>query len=434
MLVWREMVPFGIDMPTINGEAAVDPRINLDVDTIGVGTRLTSVQLRDDSGAILSDSDGTGGPIHSPLDFATHYTLKASAERAWLNQRTTREISFTTIEIPKVETPLQQTLAPDGSISLKFDRAVGAVKVSNSELKMDVQPEAGNQSYRLVASNFEQGRTYPAEVSWETSTGVPLPPIKLELTAAPPLSAEINNAGKSDLGLAMPLQVTFSEPLADKDSAGKSITIRKKEGGEIAGKWKWINKRRLQFVPEPGWPALSTIDVKVEQSGLKSLQGGFLSQPIATSFTTGPDKRILVSLDAQRAIAIENGQVVKTLRVSTGKAATPTVTGNFYIYARFPTKTMKSRAKPGQKGHYVVEGVPYAQYFYEDYALHGAWWHNGFGHPASHGCVNLSTKKKNNRWPGAAEDAGWLYHWAALGVPVTVQKHRPEPTQMAAMQ
>jgi lipoprotein-anchoring transpeptidase ErfK/SrfK len=430
-LAWREMVPFGLEMPNLAGQASVDPRTALVVEPIGLGTRLTSIELCDDSGKVLAQAAGSEFAPASPLAFGTRYTLKATAERPWFGQRETREVSFTTVPMPKVESPLQQGLAPDGAATLKFDRAIGKLSIAGGDLKLEARPDAANQTFRLVASDYVQGRTYPVEIAWETSTGVPLPPLKMELTTAPPLSAEINNHGKTNLGVAMPLQITFSEPLADRDTAGQRIAVRTRDGGEVAGKWRWINKHKLQFVPQPGWPALSTIDVKVDQAGLRTQQGGFLPQPLTASFTTGPDKRIVVSLDTQRAMAIENGQVVRTIPVSTGKAATPTVTGNFYIYARFPTKTMKSRAKPGEKGHYVVEGVPYAQYFYEDYALHGAWWHNGFGHPASHGCVNLATKKKNTRWPGAPEDAGWLYQWASLGVPVTVQKHAQPSTQMA---
>jgi hypothetical protein len=133
----------------------------------------------------------------------------------------------------------------------------------------------------------------------------------------------------------------------------------------------------------------------------------------------------MVYLDAQRADAVENGQVVRSFKVSTGKAKTPTVTGTFYIYDRYPHKTMRSDVSRGQKGWYEVENVPYTQFFHKDFALHGAFWHNGFGHPASHGCVNLATKDHNARWPNAPEDAGWLYRWAALGVPVTVLERSP---------
>src|SRR6185437_6031612 len=50
--------------------------------------------------------------------------------------------------------------------------------------------------------------------------------------------------------------------------------------------------------------------------------------------------------------------------------------------------------------------VPYIQHFHEGYALHGAFWHDEFGHPRSHGCINL-----------APADAAWLFEWTDPVVP-----------------
>jgi lipoprotein-anchoring transpeptidase ErfK/SrfK len=46
-------------------------------------------------------------------------------------------------------------------------------------------------------------------------------------------------------------------------------------------------------------------------------------------------------------------------------------------------------------------------YFYRGYAIHGTYWHNNFGRPMSHGCVNMRTG-----------DAAWVYNWAPIGTPV----------------
>jgi len=48
-------------------------------------------------------------------------------------------------------------------------------------------------------------------------------------------------------------------------------------------------------------------------------------------------------------------------------------------------------------------------YFYEGYSLHGTYWHHNFGHPMSHGCVNMRTS-----------DAAWLYNWASVGTLVNI--------------
>ena len=118
---------------------------------------------------------------------------------------------------------------------------------------------------------------------------------------------------------------------------------------------------------------------------------------------SGEGKRFLVDLSEQRLYAYEGDTLVRTTLVSTGVAQYPTVTGTFYIYLRLPSQRMVG---PG----YDLPGVPYVQYFYKGYGLHGTYWHNNFGTPMSHGCVNLPT-----------EEAEWAYNWADYGTPVIVQ-------------
>ncbi len=117
-----------------------------------------------------------------------------------------------------------------------------------------------------------------------------------------------------------------------------------------------------------------------------------------------PQKTIVVELDKQIADAYENGRLIRTVSVSTGLPDTPTVTGTFSIYVKYPFQTMTG---PG----YFLPDVPYVMYFYQSYGLHGTYWHNNFGHPMSHGCVNLPT-----------EDAQWFYQWAEIGTPVLVKQ------------
>ncbi len=114
-------------------------------------------------------------------------------------------------------------------------------------------------------------------------------------------------------------------------------------------------------------------------------------------------KRFLIDLSEQRLYAYEGDTMVRTTLVSTGLPGTPTVTGTFYIYMRYSSQRMVG---PG----YDLPGVPYVQYFYQSYGLHGTYWHNNFGQPMSHGCVNMPTP-----------EAEWAYNWATYGTPVIVQ-------------
>ena len=117
----------------------------------------------------------------------------------------------------------------------------------------------------------------------------------------------------------------------------------------------------------------------------------------------GNGKRwIDVSLSEQRVYAYEGDIIVNAFIVSTGTARTPTVTGKYKIWIKLKSTTMSG---PG----YHLTNVPYTMYFYKGYGLHGTYWHNNFGTPMSHGCVNLSIP-----------DAQWLYNWAFEGTEVNV--------------
>ncbi len=118
--------------------------------------------------------------------------------------------------------------------------------------------------------------------------------------------------------------------------------------------------------------------------------------------STGGARWIDVNLSTQSVYAYEGDTVVNSIIVSTGTSATPTVTGKYKIWIKFKSTTMSG---PG----YYLPNVPYAMYFYKGYGLHGTYWHNNFGTPMSHGCVNLRTA-----------DAEWLYYWAAEGTVVNV--------------
>lgn len=118
----------------------------------------------------------------------------------------------------------------------------------------------------------------------------------------------------------------------------------------------------------------------------------------------GSDERwIDVDLSTQTVTAYQGRERVKTFLVSTGRWRTPTVTGRYKIYLKFEKDDMRG---PG----YNLKDVPYTMYFHKGFGLHGTYWHNNFGAPMSHGCVNLKT-----------EDAAWLYEFAEIGTVVYVR-------------
>lgn len=115
---------------------------------------------------------------------------------------------------------------------------------------------------------------------------------------------------------------------------------------------------------------------------------------------TWPDEKwIEVDIPNQRVTAWEGNVPVMAFESSTGLPDTPTVTGQFNIYWKLESTVMIG-------ADYYLPEVPYTMYFYGGYALHGAYWHNNFGQPMSHGCVNLSI-----------DDSKTLFEWADPVIP-----------------
>ena len=122
------------------------------------------------------------------------------------------------------------------------------------------------------------------------------------------------------------------------------------------------------------------------------------------------EKWIDVNISKQVLVAYEGTKAVYATLVSSGEAglgdpetSKSTKRGIFRIHTKYVSITMDSDVV-GEE--FELRDVPYVQYFENGYALHGAYWHDVFGQPKSHGCVNL-----------APEDAKRLFFWTEPQIP-----------------
>lgn len=131
----------------------------------------------------------------------------------------------------------------------------------------------------------------------------------------------------------------------------------------------------------------------------------FKTHPTNILGETAGEKWIDVDLTTQTLRAYQGNQVVYTFPVSSGLPWFPTVTGEFHIWAKVTSQRMVG-GSIADGTYYNLPNVPYVQYFYNGYGLHGTYWHHDFGKPRSHGCINLST-----------EDAKTLFFWTNPPLP-----------------
>jgi hypothetical protein len=128
------------------------------------------------------------------------------------------------------------------------------------------------------------------------------------------------------------------------------------------------------------------------------------------SWAVAGQKWIDVSILKQSLVAYEGTKPVYATLVSTGadglgdpKKTHSTIQGVFRIHTKHVSITMDGDDVGDE---FDLRDVPFVQYFTEGYALHAAYWHDDFGTPHSHGCVNL-----------APRDAAWLFEWTTPEVP-----------------
>lgn len=112
---------------------------------------------------------------------------------------------------------------------------------------------------------------------------------------------------------------------------------------------------------------------------------------------TDVDRYVRVDLSEQRMYAYERGYQVNSFLVSSGLPRTPTPPGEYHIQRKIYSHLYSG---PG----YYLPNTLYNLQFRPHYYLHGAYWHNNFGHPMSHGCVNIHYR-----------DAKWLFDWMQTG-------------------
>jgi hypothetical protein len=127
------------------------------------------------------------------------------------------------------------------------------------------------------------------------------------------------------------------------------------------------------------------------------------------------EKSIHIDLTTQLVAAFEGEALVFSARCSSGTRGTRTPEGEFRTYHKGPSIHMTNEGD-AEANIYDLPGVPWCTFFTGvGNALHGTYWHNDYGRPRSHGCVNLRP-----------EDAKFIYRWTRPVVPAdTDYLHRP---------
>jgi hypothetical protein len=145
--------------------------------------------------------------------------------------------------------------------------------------------------------------------------------------------------------------------------------------------------------------------------GLLEFDPSLIHDATASSTIPTPDKTIIIDRSDQMLYAYDGETLFTEQIISTGLNYTPTPRGTFRIFKKMPSRYMQGPLPGISEKYYDLPGVPWNMYFTEQGgAIHGAYWHNGFGTKWSSGYVNVPLDKMEE-----------IYRWADIGTTVIVR-------------
>ncbi|HWI30182.1 MAG TPA: L,D-transpeptidase [Microbacterium sp.] len=302
----------------------------------------------------------------------------------------------TGIDVDAVGAALSEALAAgDASIEIPAP----SQEVESTVTTAEAEAGAAKVNAMVAASGFYVGeeRTVPVDAattaSWLT--------VKLDAAGAPDITADA--AAIQPFIDALPAAIN-RDPVNAATIANNAGRVLRTATDGVAGR------------------AVTGTDGLADQFATQLAQGNAALQvPVAeTPFQTLTVVRLLeVDLSEQRLYLKENGAVVDSWAISSGKSVTPTYTGRYTINSHVRTQTMRGPERDangnplldaqGNRVFYETANVPWITYFNGDQAFHGVYWHSNWGRRMSHGCVGMPIPR-----------AQQVYEWSANGTDVWI--------------
>ena len=232
----------------------------------------------------------------------------------------------------------------------------------------------------------------------------------------------VNNEGYSYSGWVLPVETRYQKPLFNIPNDGQvgEITVPfvdvkldpyvyAKRGYRLYyGSTHWVKKVVVTREEKSIWYQIYDSHLKkffyVPSHDMRLVPNDELT--LLSPEVPQEEKLIVVERDTQMVTAFEGEKLVFSNRCSSGAEGTETPKGEFRTYHKGPSVHMTNQGD-ALENIYNLPGVPWCSFFTGlGHAFHGTYWHNDYGRPRSHGCVNLTS-----------EQAKFIYRWTLPTVP-----------------
>src|SRR6478752_5613466 len=210
------------------------------------------------------------------------------------------------------------------------------------------------------------------------------------------------------VGVGMPVVVTFDIPVTDRAMFEKHMNVTSTPAQK--GSWYWLSDSEAHFRPARYWKAGTDVSVDLDLNSLPAGNGIYGQEDRQLSFHVGDAHVYKVNAQTHQMQVFSNGELLRTLPITTGKPGFTTRSGVKVIMEKFETRRMNSETVGINRNSpeaYDIDDVRWAmRVTYSGEFIHAAPWSVGSQGYAnvSHGCTGMSTA-----------NAGWLYNMTQRG-------------------
>lgn len=287
----------------------------------------------------------------------------------------------------------------------RIRRAIGVALVTGSVLAC-ASACGGNASASASAGQAKPSAKAAAVSASPSPTRPSGPPMLLD-TIVP--------EDGTTVGVAMPISVVFSHPVADSARADIEKHLKVTTSTPVTGAWHWFDGSRVDWRPENYWPSGTKVTLNADLSGVGDGNGRYGVHSYQHTFTIGPDTETTVSVPGHSMKVTRNGQLVKTMPIDAGSPSFPSWDGTMAVIDKQPEVRMTScsvniTCDKNNPNFYDIT-LPWDVQL----TTSGTYVHYSTGDPypghsyGSHGCVHLSM-----------DDAKWYYNYVEQGDPITI--------------
>jgi lipoprotein-anchoring transpeptidase ErfK/SrfK len=304
--------------------------------------------------------------------------------------------------------------------AVPIDETVRLSAKGGSLRKVRVESTAGALSGDLSADHtrwtadgrLEPGTDYVVRAVAERSDGQRVTRTSRfhteDLTLDEQTYASVSPLQGETVGVGMPVIVTFDVPVTDRASIEKHMSVSATP--RQPGTWHWLSDTEVHWRPKVYWQAGTDVSVDLDINSIPAGAGIYGQENRHVDFQVGDANVYKVDAQTHQMRVFQNGSLLRTIPITTGKAGFTTRSGTKVIIEKFETKRMNSETVGiGQDNpeYYDIDDVRYAMRLtYSGEFIHAAPWSvgsQGFSN-VSHGCTGMST-----------ENAEWLYNMTRRG-------------------